>query len=77
MKHPHPSGRPIREREVKGRTIWRVPDHGPVIPRLQKENERIEAIGFTADLISRTALDLRAIVTRSLPAPRCMWASRS
>jgi hypothetical protein len=53
MKHPHPSGRPIREREVKGRTIWRVPDHGPVIPRLQKENERIEAIGFTADLISR------------------------
>jgi hypothetical protein len=53
VKHPHPSGRPIREREVKGRTIWRVPDHGPVIPRLQKENERTEAIGFTADLISR------------------------
>lgn len=53
MKHPHPSGRPIRKQEVKGRTIWRVPDHGPAIPRLQKDNERTEAIGFTADLINR------------------------
>lgn len=52
MKHPHPSGRPIRKREVKGRQIWRVPDHGPVIPRLQNDYERTEAIGFTANLVN-------------------------
>jgi hypothetical protein len=49
-KHPHPSGRPIRREEVRGRQIWRIPDRGPVIPRLQQERKDISAIGFTAKI---------------------------
>jgi hypothetical protein len=52
VKKPHPSGRPIRRHEVKKHSIWRVPDRGPVIPRLQDEETSVEAIGFTANLIS-------------------------
>ena len=48
----HPSGRPIRKQQVKGRSIWRVPDRGPVIPRLQDDLNKVEAIGFTARLSS-------------------------
>jgi hypothetical protein len=52
VKHPHPSGRPIRKQEVKGRQIWRIPDRGSVIPRLQEDEQHVEAIGFTANLVS-------------------------
>lgn len=51
-RKPHPSGRPIRKTEVKGKSIWRVPDRGAVIPRLRDEERRVEAIGFTARLTS-------------------------
>lgn len=49
-RKPHPSGRPIRKDEVKGKSIWRIPDRGPVIPRLQADKVSTEAIGFTAHI---------------------------
>jgi hypothetical protein len=49
----HPSGRPIREPKIGVRSIWRVPDRGPIIPRLQPEEPRASAIGFTADICAR------------------------
>lgn len=52
MTERRPSPRPIKKSEVKGRSIWRVPERGPVIPRLQDGKDRIEAIGFTAQLLS-------------------------
>jgi hypothetical protein len=45
----HPSGRPIRQDRIVSRPIWRVPDKGPVTPRLQ-EQSNISAIGFMAQL---------------------------
>lgn len=48
----HPSGNPIREERVVGRSIWRIPDKGPVTPRLQDEKGNISAVGFTARLTS-------------------------
>jgi len=39
--------KPIRRPQVGVRSIWRIPDDGPVIPRLQKR-EGAMAIGFTA-----------------------------
>lgn len=44
--HPHPSGRLVRTIRVIGRPIWRVPDHGYVVPRL-RDSEHRNAIGFT------------------------------
>jgi hypothetical protein len=49
----HPSGRPIRDERIIGRSIWRVPDKGYVTPRLQDEKSNITAIGFVADLTSK------------------------
>jgi hypothetical protein len=46
----HPSGRPIRTEHRVGRQIWRIPDKGSVIPRLQPEKREVSAIGFTADI---------------------------
>lgn len=43
----HPSGRPIRPTHIVGRSIWRIPDDGPVTPRLQKRHDTY-AVGFTA-----------------------------
>jgi hypothetical protein len=43
--------KPIRRPKVGVRSLWRVPDEGPIIPRLQKK-EGIQAIGFTAKLTS-------------------------
>lgn len=48
---PHPSGRPIPERCVGVRSIWRVPDEGPVTPRLRAEG-LVQAIGFRAEIVS-------------------------
>lgn len=48
----HPSGRPIRKDELRGRPIWRIPDKGPVIPRLQPKEKDITAIGFTARIVA-------------------------
>lgn len=42
----HPSGRRINAQVVKRSPVWRVPDHGYVIPRLRSGNEKTEAIGF-------------------------------
>lgn len=50
MKQAHPSGRPQRKERVVARPIWRLPDKGPVIPRLQEPTQNISAIGFTAKL---------------------------
>jgi hypothetical protein len=43
----HPSGRPIRHRKIGVRSIWRIPDTGPVTPGLQQK-EGAYAVGFTA-----------------------------
>jgi hypothetical protein len=43
---PHPSGRPIHERIVKGNPIWRIPDTVPNVPRLREDRIQTEAIGF-------------------------------
>jgi hypothetical protein len=43
---PHPSGRPIRIHLVKGRSIWRIPDTEPNVPRLRPQRQTVEAIGF-------------------------------
>ncbi len=48
----HPSGRPIRREEVRGRQIWRIPDEGPVIPRLRVPPGGANAIGFRARITS-------------------------
>ena len=42
----HPSGRPIAKKETKGRPIWRIPEEGPVTPRLREKKHKTEAIGF-------------------------------
>lgn len=43
----HPSGRPIRRDPAPiGAPMWRIPHTGPVTPRLQTKQQRIEAIGF-------------------------------
>jgi hypothetical protein len=48
----HPSGRPIRNDWVVGKQIWRIPDKGAVIPRLQDEKSSVSAIGFTAQIVA-------------------------
>lgn len=50
MTKQHPSGKPIRNERIVGRPMWRIPDKGPVIPRLQTPTETINAVGFTAKL---------------------------
>ena len=42
--------RPIRSRIVKRGSIPRVPYEEPLTPGLRKENEQINAIGFTAKI---------------------------
>lgn len=42
----HPSGRRLNTAIVKRAPVWRVPDHGYVIPRLRDGNQRTEAVGF-------------------------------
>lgn len=42
----HPSLRPIRTIEIKGRPVWNIPDDGYVTPRLRLPM-RTNAIGFT------------------------------
>lgn len=49
----HPSGRPVRRRQIGVRSIWRVPERGPVIPRLRPEEGSVNAIGFTARICAR------------------------
>lgn len=49
----HPSGRPIRSEQKIGRPIWRIPDKGPVITRLQEPQSNTSAIGFVAHLTAR------------------------
>lgn len=44
MRPQHPSGRPKRDQNVKGQTIWRVPLDGYVTPRLR--DNHTDAIGF-------------------------------
>lgn len=46
---PHPSGRPIHRRVVKGRPIWRIPDTEPNVPRLREERIDTNCIGFLHD----------------------------
>jgi hypothetical protein len=46
----HPSGRPIRERNVKA-AIYRAAPNEPLTPGLRKR-ETAQAIGFTVDLMS-------------------------
>jgi len=45
-KGPHPSGRPIHGRIIKGRPIWRVPDSESNIPRLRAVRQNLNCIGF-------------------------------
>jgi hypothetical protein len=46
-RRPHPSGKPIRKGQYGVKSIWRIPDRGSVIPRLQQP-ATVNAIGFTA-----------------------------
>ena len=48
----HPSGRPVKSGRVVSRPIWRIPDKGSVIPRLQDDKTNVSAIGFTAQIAS-------------------------
>ncbi len=52
MRDKHPSGRPIRGERIVAKTVWRIPDKGPVTPRLQEEKAAVSAIGFTAHIVS-------------------------
>lgn len=45
--------RPVKQRRVVGRPLWRVPDKGYVTPRLRDEERRTEAIGFRAHIGGR------------------------
>lgn len=47
----HPSGKPIRKPVWGVKSIWRIPDRGSVIPRLQMP-ATANAIGFTARICS-------------------------
>lgn len=40
----HPSGRPISHTECRSLPVFRIPDDGPVIPRLKHHST--DAIGF-------------------------------
>lgn len=51
-RRSHPSGRPIIHHQVKGRSIWRVPDRGPITPRLQDERKDLSLIGFHRQPVS-------------------------
>jgi hypothetical protein len=53
MRPQHPSGKPIRSPKIGIRSIWRIPDKGSVLPRLQAEERQISAIGFTAEILAR------------------------
>lgn len=46
MRARHPSGRPIRREAPRRRIVWRVPDEGPVTPRLKTPTIKTEAVGF-------------------------------
>lgn len=52
MPEKHPSGRPVKNTKVVGKSVWRIPDKGSVIPRLQDDKKEIQAIGFTAKIAS-------------------------
>jgi hypothetical protein len=46
---PHPSGRPRRVTERRGRGYWNAPNVGPVTPSLRRDG-LTHAIGFTAHI---------------------------
>lgn len=48
----HPSGRPIRKGQYGVRSISRIPDDGPLTPRLRL-NGLANPIGFRAEICSR------------------------
>lgn len=54
---PHPSGRPIRPRIIKGRQIWRIPDTEPNVPRLREERVDTNCIGFLHDFEGKDDVD--------------------
>lgn len=43
----HPSGRPLDQRNVYERRVWRIPDDGFVTPRLRTPQRDLRLIGFT------------------------------
>lgn len=45
---PHPSGKPIRHREIKRYTVPRMQEDGYINPRLRRREE-VNAIGFMAN----------------------------
>lgn len=47
----HPSGRPVARREVKGRSIWRIPDDGLVTPKLATDKKDLSLVGFHHEFI--------------------------
>lgn len=48
----HPSGQPMTRERVVGRSIWRVPDDGPVTPRLRTPRRDLSLVGFTHSFAS-------------------------
>jgi hypothetical protein len=49
----HLSGRPIRYPKIGVRSIWRIPDSGPVTPKLQPQEATANPIGFHAEICVR------------------------
>ena len=47
--HKYPGGRPVRKQVTVGPRIWRIPDDGPVTPRLRVPDKLTYAIGFRVE----------------------------
>lgn len=49
----HPSGKPIRQSRYGVTSRYRIPDDGPVTPRLRPKDGLANPIGFNAEIVSR------------------------
>jgi hypothetical protein len=49
----HPSGKPIRQPKYGVTSRYRVPDDGPVTPRLRPKDGLSNPIGFRAEICVR------------------------
>jgi hypothetical protein len=48
-----PSPKPIRRGQYGVRSICRIPENGPLTPRLRPHDALANPIGFRADIVSR------------------------
>lgn len=52
QRRAHPSGRPIRRKETRGRGNWNIPSDSPMTPRLRTPRADASAIGFRVPSLS-------------------------